>query len=117
MQIESPTNEVLVRAQTSGTQHGLNRLTNLCVSMARASKVRASEVSRLRGLQKLRRMISILSITDAGPVAGSGSAAPPKQLPIRSPDSSLKESKKPRAALGLLTRLMIFTMAICRYRS
>ena len=32
--------------------------------------------------------------TGVGSVVGSGSTAPPKQLPIRSPDSSTKKPKK-----------------------
>jgi hypothetical protein len=34
--------------------------------------------------------------TGAGSVVGSGSAAPPKQLAIRSPDCSPKKPKKPK---------------------
>ena len=35
--------------------------------------------------------------TGAGPVVGSGSAAPPKRLPIRSPDSTPKKPKKSKS--------------------
>ena len=58
MQIKSLTNEVPVRVQLGGIQHGLNRLNNLSVSMGTSK----TGTGRFQALQKLRRMISRIPI-------------------------------------------------------
>jgi len=60
MQIKSPANEILARDQLTAIQHELSGLNNLRSSTATRSS--STVASRFQTLQKLCRMISILSM-------------------------------------------------------
>ena len=88
MQIKSLTNGVLARDQLAGIQHGLSR-----------SQQQHSNKKQVSGVAKAPQDDQHdVYTTGAGSVVGSGSAAPPKRLPIRSPDNSPNKPKpkKPR---------------------
>ncbi len=91
MQIKSLTNGVLARDQLAGIQHGLSR-----------SQQQHSNKKQVSGVAKAPQDDQHnVYTTGAGPVVGSGSAAPPtKRLPIRTPDNSPNKPKSKKSREG-----------------